>query len=580
MRGNKKVVFGISAVNLTIFNREIPSLHAAALILGGAAFLSRLLGLLRDRLLAQRFGAGDALDAYYAAFQIPDILFTVFLIGSASAAVMPIFLEYEEKSGDEAEKFISNLVTVFGFAALAIAVLGIIFAAELTTVVAPGFSGEKLAITVSITRLVMVNAVLFGIAGILSSVLQARRRFFVFALPPIFYNLAIIASLFLFVPSLGVRGLGYGVLLGGLAQVFVGLPALAAMGFKFNPGFNWREPGLKRVAVVSLPRVLALSMNQVTVAALAAIASFFAAGSISVFKLASNLIYVPVGLFGVSYALAVFPRLSSASIRGQSQRFREDVAIGFRNILFWALPFTTLFIVLRAHIVRVVLGSGAFDWEDTRLVAAVLAVLAVAVTSESLLPLVTRAFYALGKTTKPLVWNVVASLLTIMLAVALAGLFAARPEVLSFLTRILRISDLTSPKIIAVAAAFAVGSVVNAALLALALKRAAGEKLGIELTYGGGEVSTMLGATVLGGLAAYLALIPFPSIVSTRTFIGILLQGAAAGAVGLAVYWLILLWQRNPEILGVLESLRRRLPSLKKIEGIYSAEKVDSTPGS
>lgn len=562
-------------MNIPLVNREVSSLHAAALILGGAAFLSRLLGLLRDRLLAARFGAGDALDAYYAAFQIPDILFTVFLIGSASAAVLPIFLEYEGKNRASAERFISNLITVFGVLALAVAALSVAFAPQLMALAAPGFSGEKMATAVSITRLVMINAVFFGVAGILSSVLQARRRFFVFALPPIFYNLAIIAGLFFFVPFLGVEGLGYGVLLGGLLQVLIQLPAFRAMGFGFRPSFDWREPGLKRVAAVALPRVLALSMNQVTIAALAAIASFFAAGSISVFKLAANLMYVPVGLFGVSYALAVFPKLSGASVRGQGKQFREDVAVGFRNILFWTLPFVTLFIVLRAHIVRVVLGSGAFNWEDTRLVAAALAVLAVAVISESILPLITRAFYALGRTTKPLLWNVVVSLLTIMLAAGLAGLFAARPETLGALARVLRIGDLPPPKIISVALAFSLGSAANAVLLCLALKRAAREKLNVELAFEGNAIITMMGASVLAGVAAYLALMPFPSVIATDTFLGIFLQGAVASAVGFLIYGALLFWQNNSEILGVMESFRRRLVNLRKTPQVFETEKLD-----
>lgn len=562
-------------MNIPFFNKEVTSLHAAALILGGAALLSRLLGLLRDRLLAAHFGAGDTLDAYYAAFQIPDILYTVLLVGAASAAVLPVFLEYERKSPEAAEAFISNLLTVFSVAAVLLAVAVIFFAPALTALVAPGFASAKLALTITLTRLMMLNTVFLGVAGILSTVLQARHRFVVFALPPIFYNLGIIAGILFLVPLLGPRGLAWGVLMGGALQVLVQLPTLRAMRFRIRPMLHIRDAGLIRVARTSLPRVLALSMSQVTLTVLGAIASFFAAGSISVFRFASNLLYVPVGLFGVSYALAMFPKLSGAFLDRRGESFREQVALGIRNILFWALPFATLFVVLRAHIVRVILGSGHFDWEDTRLVAALLALLAAAVVSESVLPLILRAFYALGKTREPLAWDVVGSLLTVAFALAAAAWFSARPEALAAVARVLRIGDLPSPRVLAVGIGFALGSLANTALLATALRRAARRELRVTISFEVNDILTMFGAAVLAAVAAYGALLPFPALVPTNTFIGIFTQGAAAGLVGLFVYGAVLAWRKNPEILGILATFRARLLTPAKTPAVFETEKLD-----
>ncbi len=563
-------------MKIPFFNREVLSLHAAALILGGAAFLSRILGLFRDRLLAARFGAGDVLDAYYAAFQIPDILFTVFLVGAAAAAVLPLFMEYEHRGRKEAEKFVANLLTVFAVFSVIISAVAAILAPWLVSIVVPGFAAGKLALTVSLTRLMLFSAAFLGIAGIVSAVLQARHRFFVFALPPILYNVCIIFGVVFLVPLFGPKGLAFGVLAGGLAQVLVQIPALKEMGFKFRFGFDLQDSGLRRVIKTSLPRVAALAMSQLTISALAAAASFFVAGSVSVFKLASNLMYVPVGLFGASYALAIFPKLSGASLDKRGEKFKEHVAIGIRNIFFWVMPFATLIIVLRAHIVRVVLGSGVFDWEDTRLVAAVLAVLAVAIVSESILPLVIRAFYALGKTREPLIWDIVGSLATIMFAVGFAILFSARPGFLFFIARALRIGDLAAPKIISIALGFSIGSLVNVVLLALSLYRTVRENLGVSLAFEWNSLATMLGASVLSGVAAYAALLPFPSIVATNTFWGIFFQGAAAGAVGLGVYWAILAWQKNPEILGLFESFKKRLVNIRRVPQVYETEKFDS----
>jgi putative peptidoglycan lipid II flippase len=156
-------------MNFPSVTREISSFHAAALILGGAALVSKLLGLLRDRLLASRFGAGVELDVYYAAFQIPDVLYTIFLIGAAAAAVLPVFMEYERRSAGQSEAFVSNLLTVFSIAGSVLVAVAIIAAPWLMRAVAPGFGPEQFRTAVWLTRLMMVNAVFLGVAGILSS---------------------------------------------------------------------------------------------------------------------------------------------------------------------------------------------------------------------------------------------------------------------------------------------------------------------------------------------------------------------------------------------------------------------------
>lgn len=555
--------------------KKILSFHAAAILLGAAALATKLLALFRDRLLAARFGAGETLDVYYAAFQIPDLLYTALLVGGASAAVMPIFLEYHRRDTAEGERFVGNLLAIYAVLALAAIGAAFVFAPRLVPFVVPGFGQEALAATVSFTRLILVAVLPLGVAGILSAVLQARQRFLAFALPPIFYNLGIIAGVLFLVPFLGPRGLAAGVLLGAVGEVLVLFPALRAISFRFRLALNFRESGFLKVLKVSLPRVLALSMGQVTLVALAAIASFFASGSISIFRLASNLLYVPVGLFGVSAAMAMFPKLSGASLGGDGKAFAGEVALGIRAVLFWALPSAALAIVLRAHIVRVVLGSGAFDWEDTRLVAASLAILAVAIVSESVLPLVLRAFYALGETRRPLLWDIAGSAVAIVAAIACSWFFTAEPAALSSLATVLRIGDLAPPRILAVALGFTAGSLVNVAFLSLALRRTVRLRFGIRLSIGKGSLALMLGAAVLAAVAAYVALKPFPALVSTNTLPGIALQGFVSGAVGLFVYWALLYFQKNPELLGFLESIRQRLVLPAGLPRVFETEKVN-----
>lgn len=565
-------------MNIPFLNREIVSFHAAALVLGGAALASRILGLFRDRLLAARFGAGDELDVYYASFQVPDILYTILLVGAASAAILPALLAAERRDRAEGERFLGNLLTVFGIAAVGAAFAAAVAAPFFVPLLAPGFGPEKLELAIQLTRLMLGNVVFLGLASILSTLLQARHRFFAFALPPIVYNVGIIIGILFFVPAFGIRGLALGVLLGGLLQVLIQLPAVRGLGFRFRPRFDLGDSNLRSVLRTSAPRVLALSLSQITLALLAAIASLFAGGSLAAFRLAANLLFVPVGLFGVSYALAVFPKLSGASLDGAGEHFREHFAAGFRNILFWVLPATALLIVLRAHIVRVILGSGAFDWGDTRLVAALLAAMAIAVISESVLALVLRGFYALGRTREPLLWSVIGSLATIAFAVALMRWFNASPGLLADLARVLRIADLPNPEVLAVGVAFAAGSLLSAALLLLALRRAARRALGVPIALAG-DIAAMVGAAVLAGIAAYLALLPFPALIATNTFLGIFAQGLTAGSVGCLVYGVILFTQKNPELLGLLASIRGRRVSPATVPAVFETEKLDGEAG-
>lgn len=562
-------------MNVPLINREVTSFHAASFILAGATLASKLLGLVRDRLLAARFGAGTELDVYYAAFQLPDILYTLLLAGAASAAVLPVLLEHDRRGEQATERFLSNLLTVFSATAVLLVALAWIVAPAFVGVVAPGFDADASASVARLTRIMLGNAFLIGVAGIFSSVLQARHRFFVFALPPVIYNVGIIAGILVAVPRVGIDGVAYGVLAGGALQVLVQLPAIVGLGFRFRPRRPFLDPGLGRVVRTSLPRVLAIAMTQVTLTVLVAIASLFAAGSISAFRLAVNLAYVPVGIFGVSWALAIFPRLSREALARRGESFRSQFELGIRSILFWVLPAAALAVVLRAHIVRIVLGSGAFDWADTRMVAALVAVLAVAVVSESVLPLLLRAFYALGRTAEPLLWDITASLSAILSAGGLALFFVARPDALQAIARVLRIADLAPPYILAVAIAFSFGSLLNAFLLGWSLRRASHRALDTAPSFEFGAIASMAGAAVLGGVAAYGALLPFPALVATNTFAGIFLQGVTAAAVGLAVYAFILATQKNPELAAMIQSFRQRLIRPAVTPRVFDTEKLD-----
>src|SRR3989344_1943263 len=199
---------------LRLLQKEIPSIHGAAFLIGAAGLLSRLLGVFRDRLLASQFGASSTLDVYYASFQIPDFVFTGVLVVAASDAIIPLFLKFSAEERGKAEKLIGGLLSVFSVGAVVIAGGVAVFASTLVTFIAPGFSPAEHELMTRMTRIMMISPVFLGFSNIIAAVMQARRQFLVFALTAIVYNIGIILGILFFVPIMGARGLAWGVVLG------------------------------------------------------------------------------------------------------------------------------------------------------------------------------------------------------------------------------------------------------------------------------------------------------------------------------------------------------------------------------
>lgn len=556
----------------SLLNGAINSINAAALLIGAAGLLSRILGVLRDRLLAGAFGASRDLDIYYAAFQIPDFMAVFFLLGGASAAVLPIFQEYLTKSKKEAQDLISDLATFFLWSSFFLSVAAFFLAPLVIKLIAPGFSEEAWALTTKLTRLMLVSPVLFGLSGILSSVLQSFQRFWAFALAPVLYNLGVIFGILFLFPQFGLYGLASGVILGALLHFLIHLWVVRDLGF--TPRIIWRgfTGGIGRVMGISFPRVLSVSLSRLTMLVLVAIASTLAEGSISIFQLAQNLYFVPVGIFGVSYSIALFPRLSRSFIARDGGDFFRDLFWGMRSILFWIMPSVALFIVLRAHIVRAALGAGVFSWEDTRLTAAVLAVLAIGMFAEALGSLIIKGFYALENTRTPLVINIGASFFSVVFAVALSNALAAPSFLREAVTGFLRISDLADPRVLALAFGFSLGLIVNIGLLYWALKRLARRIFKQESRFPLKELFKIVVSATLAGLAAYLVRVSFSETLPLITFMRVLGQGAGAGTVGLAVYFGALYLMRGEDVYALISTIRRRLVKIKALPLSWDGE--------
>ncbi|MFH1585110.1 MAG: murein biosynthesis integral membrane protein MurJ [Patescibacteria group bacterium] len=406
----------------TLFSFQNKSISSAALFLAGAALLSRLLGLFRDRLLAGTFGAGEELDAYFAAFRVPDFLFSLFVLGGISAVFLPLFSAEREKGEKEAWRFVNNLLHALILAIALLAGALAIFAPQLMGLVAPGFSPEQKELAANLTRLMLLSPVLFGISAVFTGVLHYFNRFLAYAMAPVLYNLGIIFGLLFLAPILGIWGAALGVLGGAALHALIQIPAAVRSGFIWRPVLDWRDIAIRRALKLALPRTLGGAAYQVNLIIMTALASTLTSGSIAVFMLADNLQSAPVGLVGIPLALASFPVLSRSFAKGEKGEFRKALLSALRKIIWLVLPASVLLCLLREPIVRILYHTGAFEAGDAQLASMVLGMFTLGILFQALIPLLSRAFFALQDTKTPTLIGVGAVAANVSLALLFLNL--------------------------------------------------------------------------------------------------------------------------------------------------------------
>src|SRR3989344_1161523 len=530
----------------------VQSLSSAVYILAASALLSSFLALGRDRLFAHTFGAGTELDLYYAAFRIPDLIFVA--LGSL-VSVYILIPELSRRTAEGQKRYIDTIVVGFSMLAVALSIGAFFLAPRILETLFPqlAFAGYLPTLT-TLTRVMLLQPILLGLSNILASITQIKERYLLYSLSPILYNLGIIAGLLVFYPVLGMSGLAWGVVLGAALHVSIQLPSIVGDGF-LGSWPRLREPrALLETSAISIPRALTLSMNQVTFTGLTVLAGTLSAGSIAVFLLAFNLMSVPLVVIGASYSVAAFPTLASALSGGRVSEFIEHVSAAARYVLFWSVPAIALIVVLRAHIVRVVLGSGAFDWTDTRLTAAVFALLSISLAAQGLALLLARAYYAAGRTFVPFFVAVGSCTATIILAITLTDLL--RDERIStFVASVMRLEDVPGSSILALPLSYSFVSIAAIFALAFHFERRFG---GLFSRIGSSLWQSIVAATGAGA-AAYAILVVLGPLTLSSTLLSVFLRGLAGGIVGIAVaalvYWLL----GNREYAEVVSGIREKL---------------------
>lgn len=528
-----------------LFNSQTRTITSAAGILAAAALISGLLGLFRDRLLAGRFGAGDELDIYYAAFRIPDFIAMVLVMGAISAAIIPIFSSYLVRSNQEAWKFFSNLLNIFLVFLIVVCIILIIFVPQILSLIVPGFSGEKKELTVSLTRIMFLSPILLGISNIISGVLRVFRRFLVTSLAPIMYNLGIIFGILFFVSWWGIKGLAWGVVLGASLHLFVQLPILFRTGFKLRKILNFSHPGIIKTIKLTLPRSFGLAASQINLIVITAIGSTLAAGSIAVFNLANNLQNLPITLIAVSFSTAAFPFLVIYFSKKNKEKLLDEFSSVFRQILFLIIPISLLVFILRAQIIRVIYGTGKFAWADTQLTAACLGLFSFGIFAYGLSLLVTKTFYAFQNTKIP----ALVTLFTVAINIVFSFLFVWLLRFENLFQRIvigfLDLERIKENFVIGLPLALSVSGIFQLFLLLIFLYKKIGD-FRIKKIFK--SFVKILSASILLVIASYFTRQVMVDFVDMQTFWGVFLQAAISAMAGIFVYIVFTLLFKSPEI--------------------------------
>lgn len=524
-----------------IFKQKINSIAVAAILVAASSLVSRLLGIFRDRILAGQFGAGEQLDIYYAAFRVPDLLFNLVVLGALSAGFIPIFSGLVKNFKDpktseenkEAWTLAANVLNAISVLLLVLSFIGIIFAPQLVRLITPGFSLEAQASTASLTRIMFLSPLFLGISGVLGGMLQSFRRFFIYSLAPVFYNLGIIAGALWFSSWWGINGLAYGVILGAFLHMAIQIPAVYVLGYRHSFKIKWRDKATLEIGRLMIPRTLSLAITQIDLLVTTIIASGLASGSLAVFNLANNLQSFPIGIFGISFAIAAFPTLSQNAFN--LAKLEESFSSTMRQILFFVIPASVFLITLRAQIVRVILGSGAFTWQDTILTMNTLALFSISLFAQASAPLLVRVFYARHDSKTPFYLGIFTVIADIVLCLTLSK----------------------SMGVAGLALAYSISSILNFLLLWIWLHIKVGD-LGVSKIISS-ALKFSLSAIGAGFAIQLMKLVVWPFINMT-TFLGVFIQLTVSATVGLLVYILFCYLFGSEELTTFITSLRRRLP--------------------
>lgn len=514
---------------------------SAALVLALMVLLSRVLGLIRDRLLASYF-APDELGVYFAAFRIPNFIFELLVMGALTSAFIPVYSKYlAEGKGEEAQRVAAGLINLSLIIFVLLAIPLYIGAPWLSVMIAPGFNPAQIIQMTVFTRFMLffqVTPLLIG--NVFTGILQSHNLFLIPALAPVLYNIGIIIGVVVLAPAFGLWAPVIGVGIGAVFFVLIQIPALIHIGYRHTAEINPKRQGIKEVGRLMGPRTFGLAVSQIDTTIDLMLASLLGARMVTIFTFAQQLQQLPIGLFGQTIAQAVLPSLSQLSAKEQHEAFTNTLRSAVHQILFLVLPMGMLFIVLRIPVVRLVYGASRFDWAATVATGMTLSAFSISLFAQAIVQVLARGFYALLDSKTPVIVGVVSVLLNSVLSILFIVVYHM--------------------PIWALGVSTSIASIVNAVLLVYLLGRRLPGFIGSALLV---PVAKMGLATIVSGAALYAPLKLFDQLVfdTSHTF-GLVFLTGVSGTIGLATYF-FLSWVFNVDQVHDVIRLMKRLQKIR-----------------
>lgn len=519
----------------SILTQRQGNILSGAFVIMATVILSKILGLIRDRLLAANF-TPDMTAVFFAAFRLPDLIFQLLIFGALSVAFIPVFTEYiEEKGKIEAFKLAQSILNLALLVLLLGSILIFIFAEPLTNIIVPGFDATQKLEVARLTRIILIGQMLLTVGSFFVGILQSFQRFIIPAIAGVFYNLGIILGIVFLGGPLGIMGPAIGVIIGAALHGVMQMPLVFSLGFRFN-FFKLFHPGVKDILRLMSFRTLGLAAEQINETVGVILASLISTASVTYLTFAQHLQIVPVGLFGATIAQAALPVLSAERARGRPEEFKSTLLTTVHQILFLALPAAAFLIVLRIPAVRLVFGASQFNWEATVLTGKTLAFMSIGLSAQAISLLLVRGFYALKDTKTPVLISFLVVIVNILLSL--------------YFVRILNLN------VWGLGLAFSISSILSGFLLFVALATKMG---GFPV----GEVLKpflkMLMSAVIMGVMLYIPIKLLDSvIVDTTKTAGLLLLTGLSGTFALTVY-IILVWFLKVKELYTFVDLGKRI---------------------
>lgn len=525
---------------------------SAAFILAAASGVSAVLGLVKTRLLASFFGVSRDLTVFYTADKLPNLVYSVLVVGAVSTVFIPVFTSLLKKEGETAFDVASSIINSTLILFIAIGSIMFVLSPQLINLLAVGnFSQEEINLGSNLMRIMLASQILLVAGSLSTSILQSFKYFVIPALAPVFYNIGMIAGIVFLSSKIGIYGPAAGVVIGSALHFMIQIPLLRKSGFKFSLTLNLKDKDFRKMFALVPPRITSVLISNLIQTINNSLAILVSAPSVIFLKFADQLQTFPVSLFGISMASASLPTLSAQASPNEKDKFKETFLTSFHQMIYLVMPLSAILLILRIPAIRLVYGVSNFPWEATIRTAQTLAFFSISIFAQSANYLITRAFYALKDTATPVAVNIVTALINISLSIY-------------FVTTV-------KLGVWAIALSYTITSILDMCVLMFLLNKKVGgfekDKLFIPFT----KISW---ATASMGIMLYIPMKLLDQFVfDTTKTINLLVLTLVAGLIGMGTYIFLTKMLKVSEIQLFYKLLKRLKISKKDIE----AEAVDLT---